>query len=98
MSVLGFRNGKNEQKISSPNVDSDIFSYEKISKEVRITQKQFEALHTALTHKYYSWPRKVTLEELATKASTTRRAFQENLRKAEAKLFPHIVKKFMRGE
>jgi predicted DNA binding protein len=93
-----FNNSENAQQISTPSIDSESFNYENISKDVRITQKQFEALHTALTHKYYSWPRKVTLEQLAQKASTTRRAFQENLRKAEAKIFPHIVRKFMRGE
>jgi|TARA_Y100000310_G_scaffold344923_1_gene460542 predicted DNA binding protein len=98
MAVEEFSNSENVQQISAPSVDPEIFNYDAISKDVRITQKQFEALHTALTHKYYSWPRKVTLEQLAQKASTTRRAFQENLRKAEAKIFPHIVKKFMRGE
>jgi|ETN02SMinimDraft_4_1059925.scaffolds.fasta_scaffold501587_1 predicted DNA binding protein len=98
MAVLGFRNTNKEQSNVLPNVDSENFTYESISKEVRITQKQFEALHTALKHKYYSWPRKVTLEDLAQRSDTTRRAFQENLRKAEAKLFPHLVKKFMRGE
>ena len=97
MSVLGLNNQKNEN-LTSNNLSSEEFTYENISKEVRITQKQFEALHTALKHNYYSWPRKITLEELAQHADTTRRAFQENLRKAEAKLLPHVVKKFMRGE
>jgi len=97
MSVLGITNPKNEN-LNSNNLSSEEFIYENISKDVRITQKQFEALHTALKHNYYSWPRKITLEELAQHASTTRRAFQENLRKAEAKLLPHVVKKFMRGE
>ena len=98
MTDFGLGNAGKESKISSLNPDSEDFTYEKISKDIRITQKQFEALHTALKHEYYSWPRKVTLEDLAQRSSTTRRAFQENLRKAEAKLFPHIVRKFMRGE
>jgi len=98
MAPFRLGNTRKEQDSSSTSSDSADFKYENISKDVRITQKQFEALHTALKHEYYSWPRKVTLEDMAQRASTTRRAFQENLRKAEAKIFPHIVKKFMRGE
>lgn len=99
MAGLGLKNntGK-DQNVSESAPVIENFSYENISKDVRITQKQFDALHTALRHNYYSWPRKITLEQLAGKASTTRRAFQENLRKAEAKILPHIVRKFMRGE
>lgn len=98
MAPFRLGNTRKEQDSSSTSSDSMDFKYEDISKDVRITQKQFEALHTALKHEYYSWPRKVTLEGMAQKSETTRRAFQENLRKAEAKIFPHIVRKFMRGE
>ena len=98
MSEFGIKDTKKEQNSSATPVSVENYVFEKISKEIRITQKQFDALHTALRNQYYSWPRKITLEQLATKANTTRRAFQENLRKAEAKLFPHIVRKFMRGE
>ncbi|MDP7282314.1 MAG: helix-turn-helix domain-containing protein [Candidatus Undinarchaeales archaeon] len=96
MAELEINTTGKDEGISNAIVEN--FTYDAISKDVKITQKQFEALHTALKHKYYSWPRKITLEELAQRSDTTRRAFQENLRKAEAKLFPHIVKKFMRGE
>ncbi|MFH1586811.1 MAG: helix-turn-helix domain-containing protein [Candidatus Diapherotrites archaeon] len=57
-----------------------------------LTGKQFSALEIAQMHNYYSWPRNVTLEELAGFANCSRRAFQENLRKAEAKVFPGFIK------
>ncbi len=57
-----------------------------------LTDKQRQALKIAKFYGYYSWPRHVTLEELAEKADTTRRAFQENLRKAEAKIFPDFLR------
>lgn len=58
-----------------------------------LTDKQAKALRIARTMDYYSWPRNITLEELASYAGTTRRAFQENLRKAEAKVFPTFLNK-----
>jgi len=57
-----------------------------------LTGKQFGALELAQMHNYYSWPRKITLEELAGYAKCSRRAYQENLRKAEAKVFPNFIK------
>jgi len=98
MSVFGIGNKRKEEGVSPAILEAVDFKYEDISNEVRVTRKQFEALHTALKHEYYSWPRKVTLEDMAQRSDTTRRAFQENLRKAEAKILPHIVRKFMRGE
>jgi predicted DNA binding protein len=58
-----------------------------------LTDKQLQALQTALNYNYYSWPRKITLQELAEIVKMKRRAFQENLRKAEAKVFPNLAKK-----
>ena len=62
------------------------------SSPLKLTDKQLLAIKTALSSDYYSWPRKVTLEDLARKLGMKRRAFQENLRKAEAKVFPEFIK------
>jgi predicted DNA binding protein len=58
----------------------------------RLTERQKQALQTALFYDYYSWPRRVTLEELARTANLSRVSFQEHLRKAEAKLFPKLIR------
>ncbi len=58
-----------------------------------LTQKQFEALIVADKHGYYSWPRKANLSELAEKLNMSRQGFQDNLRTAEMKILPIIIKK-----
>ena len=63
---------------------------------LKLTDKQLEALRTALIYDYYSWPRKITLEELSSTIKAKRRTFQENLRKAEAKVFPSVLKSLMK--
>jgi len=60
-----------------------------------LTDKQKDALAVALMNGYYSWPRGVGLEELARAAKVSRRSMQERLRRAEAKLFPHLVKDYL---
>ncbi len=55
-----------------------------------LTQKQKEAITAAISMGYYEWPKKKTLEELAQTRGQKRRAFQENLRKAESKIFKKI--------
>jgi len=60
-----------------------------------LTEKQVDALRKAISFEYYSWPRKVTLQELAGHCSMSRRAYQEHLRKAEAKLFPEMLKEYL---
>ncbi|MFH1409805.1 MAG: helix-turn-helix domain-containing protein [Nanoarchaeota archaeon] len=57
-----------------------------------LSPKQLQALQAALTYNYYHWPRQVTLNDLSKKLNTTRRAYQENLRKAEMKVFPHMIR------
>lgn len=69
--------------------------YENKSAGPNLTSKQKDALQTALINGYYSWPRHVGLVELAAAAKISRRSMQERLRRAEAKLFPHAVKKFL---
>jgi predicted DNA binding protein len=61
-----------------------------------LTDKQQEALRTALLYDYYSWPRKVTLEELSKTIGSNRRTFQENLRRAESKVLPSMLKSIMK--
>ena len=71
-------------KIAKPTEEENPFN---------LTEKQFLALRVARQNGYYSWPRKATLEELAASSGFTRRAFQENLRKAEAKVLPKLLNK-----
>jgi len=56
-----------------------------------LTEKQAQALRVARALGYYTWPRKVGLQELSESIGVSRRAFQENLRKAEAKVFPDFL-------
>jgi predicted DNA binding protein len=60
-----------------------------------LTDKQKDALAVALMNGYYSWPRNVGLVDLARSAKISRRSMQERLRRAEAKLFPHLVKDYL---
>ncbi|MFA6327862.1 MAG: helix-turn-helix domain-containing protein [Candidatus Micrarchaeia archaeon] len=60
-----------------------------------LTDKQKDALAVALMNGYYSWPRNAGLEDLARAAKVSRRSMQERLRRAEAKLFPHLVKNYL---
>ena len=60
-----------------------------------LTEKQVDALRKAISFEYYSWPRKATLSELAGHCNMSRRAYQEHLRKAEAKLFPEMLKEYL---
>ena len=60
-----------------------------------LTDKQKDALAVALLNGYYSWPRNVGLEQLAAAAKISRRSMQERLRRAEAKLFPNLVKSYL---
>jgi predicted DNA binding protein len=64
----------------------------------RLTKKQQEALGTALAQGYYRWPRRVTLEELALATNVSRRSFHDRLRRAEANVFPLLVKDFLKEQ
>ncbi|MFH1448425.1 MAG: helix-turn-helix domain-containing protein [Candidatus Micrarchaeota archaeon] len=70
-----------------------IGDYDQERSSVKLTSKQKQALNTALSQGYYSWPRKVNLEELALCSNLSMRAFQERLRRAEAKLLPVLLEK-----
>jgi predicted DNA binding protein len=64
----------------------------------KITKKQQDALGTALAHGYYQWPRKVTIEELALASNVSRRSFHDRLRRAEANVFPLLVKDLLKKQ
>jgi predicted DNA binding protein len=56
-----------------------------------LTVKQKQAVAAAISMGYYSWPKKVNLEELAERLGVKRRTLQENLRKAEGKILPRLL-------
>lgn len=56
-----------------------------------LTDKQKQAIAAAISIGYYSWPKKVNLEELAKRIGMKRRTLQENLRKAESKILPMLL-------
>ena len=56
-----------------------------------LTQKQQEALMLALELGYYTYPRKVSVQQLAKRAHVPRTTFQEHLRKAEEKVMKIII-------
>lgn len=64
----------------------------------KLSDKQAKALQIAISHNFYDWPRKVSLDEVAALVGMKRRTFQENLRKAEAKVFPHLINHFFESE
>lgn len=57
----------------------------------KLSEKQKKALDLAYKHGYYSYPRKIKLEQLAKIAKIGTSTFQEHLRKAEIKLLPVII-------
>jgi predicted DNA binding protein len=63
-----------------------------------LTTKQMEALTLALSNDYYTWPRKVNLDELSKKTGINRRTLQENLRRAEKKVFSSLKKEILLQE
>ncbi len=65
---------------------------------VKLSEKQRGALEAALKHKYYEWPREVTLEEIAISEKVSRRALQERLRRAEAKLIPKLLGEYLAAD
>ncbi|MBI2530330.1 MAG: helix-turn-helix domain-containing protein [Candidatus Diapherotrites archaeon] len=71
---------------------SDIDENERI---FDLTPNQMKVLKVALRSGYYEWPRKATLEEMASSIGLKRRTFQERLRKAENRLFPKLIKNYL---
>ncbi len=80
--------------------EAKLFSVGRITAEhpFKLTEKQVNAVQLAVSHNFYDWPRKVSLDEISALVGMKRRTFQENLRKAEAKLLPHLIKCFFERE
>ena len=57
----------------------------------QLSPAQKKALELAYKEGYYSYPRKITLEQLAKLVNISLSTFQEHLRKAELKLLPAII-------
>jgi len=58
-----------------------------------LPEKQKGAIELAYEEGYYSYPKKSDLKDLAKIAKVSVPTFQENLRKAEIKLLPFILKR-----
>ena len=56
-----------------------------------LSKGQKDAIRLAYLNGYYSYPRKITLEELAKMSGISLSTFQEHLRKAEMKLLPSLL-------
>lgn len=56
-----------------------------------LSPEQEKAITRAYENGYYHYPRKITLRELAKIAGVSLSTFQENLRKAEIILLPHLI-------
>ena len=59
----------------------------------KLTEKQKNAVESAVNGGYYEYPRKIDVQTLAKKNKTSFSTFQEHLRKAESKLIPFAIKK-----
>ncbi len=56
-----------------------------------LTAKQLAAFQLACKEGYYTYPRKVSLEQLAKIARISYSTFKEHLRRAEERIMPHVV-------
>ncbi len=76
--------------------EAKLFSVGRIISDypLKLTEKQANAIQQAVAHDFYNWPRKISLDEISVMIGMKRRTFQENLRKAEAKLLPDLIKGF----
>ncbi len=63
-----------------------------IQQEVpKLTEKQRGVFELALEYGYYTYPRKVSVQDLAAKANIPRTTFQEHLRKAEERVMNLLI-------
>jgi len=61
-----------------------------------IPPAQKHALMLAYKHGYYTYPKKINIQELAEKSGVGVSTFQENLRKAEIKLMPILIEQHLK--
>lgn len=57
----------------------------------KLPLKQEKAIKLAFQKGYYSFPRRINLEELSKITKVSKPTFRENLRKAEAKIIPRLI-------
>jgi predicted DNA binding protein len=57
-----------------------------------LTEKQLEALQLAYKEGYYTYPRSLTIPQIAKMLKKSYSTFQESLRKAENKVIEHFMK------
>ena len=60
-----------------------------------ISKEQKNALKIAYNNNYYSYPRKISIENLAKLAKKSTSTFQEHLRKAEIKIMPNFIANYL---
>jgi len=58
----------------------------------QLPKKQRQAIELAYKHGYYQFPKKTNLDKLAKMMGISKATFQENLKKAEAKLIPLLLR------
>jgi len=56
----------------------------------QLTSKQKRAMEIALSHGYYEYPKKITMEELAKIMKISYSTYQAHLKKAEARMMPAL--------
>jgi predicted DNA binding protein len=77
-----------------------LFSIGKLEHEenkFKLTSKQMNALVLAMSHGYYEWPKHANLNDIAEISGINRRTLQENLRRAETKVFKQMKTELMQG-
>lgn len=85
-----------KKHIETEKISLDIFKksgfFDLTSAKQLLTDKQHEVFELACKYGYYDVPKKITLEELAAQIGISPPTIAEHLRKAEAKLFPALLK------
>lgn len=87
---------KRKKHVETEKIKIDMFKtsgfFDLASAKELLTDKQLEAFELACKYGYYEIPKKITLEELAVRMGISPPTLAEHLRKAEAKLFPTLLK------
>ena len=60
----------------------------------KLTNKQKQAMNLAIKHRYYDYPRKIDVQELAKLSKLSFSTFHAHLRKAEQKLLPYFFDRY----
>ena len=65
-----------------------------IHMQPKLTNKQKQAMNLAIKHRYYDYPRKIDVQELAKLSKLSFSTFHAHLRKAEQKLLPYFFDRY----